>query len=162
MLETSSLIAPYLTRSRKREVIEKRVERRPRVLTVKFCEEERRTYQRITDNLRGRSAGITGVSIFALIARQRQMASSLPAALQSWHEKGILEDLAWEDFGRDFDVLGESDIDLPEINLGLAYRLEELDSKYDKLCKFLTKLTLKRAHEKIISSPFQTAMSAIR
>ena len=154
MLETSSLIAPYLTRSRKREVIEKRVERRPQVLTVEFCEEERRTYQRITDNLRGRSAGLTGVSVFALIARQRQMASSLPAALQSWHEKGILEDLAWEDFGRDFDVLGEPDIDLPEIDLGLARRLEELDSKYDRLREFLTKLTFKSAHEKVIVFAF--------
>ncbi|MYA88910.1 MAG: DEAD/DEAH box helicase [Boseongicola sp. SB0662_bin_57] len=154
MLETSSLIAPYLTRSRKREVIEKRVERRPQVLTVEFSEEERRTYQRVTNNLRGRSRGLTGVSVFALIARQRQMASSLPAALQSWHERGILEDLAWEDFGRDFYALGEPDIDLPEIDLGLAHRLEELDSKYERLREFLTKLTVKSAHEKIIVFAF--------
>lgn len=154
MLEASSLIAPYMTRSRKREVIEKRVERTPQVLTVEFNEEERRTYQRVTDNLRGRSLGLTGVSVFALIARQRQMASSLPAALQSWDDKGILEDLAWEDFGRDFDALDESEIDLPEIDLGLALRLEELDSKYERLREFLRMLIVDSPYEKIIVFAF--------
>ena len=154
MLEASSLIAPYITRSRKREVIEMRVERTPQVLTVEFNEEERRTYQRVTDNLRGRSLGLTGVSVFALIARQRQMASSLPAALQSWSEKGILEDLAWEDFGGDFDVLEKSEINFPEIDLGLAHRLEEFDSKYEKLREFLRKLIIDYPFEKIIVFAF--------
>ncbi len=153
-LEASSLIAPYMTRSRKREVIEKRVERTAQVLTVEFKEEERQTYQRITENLRGRSVGMKGVSIFALIARQRQMASSLPAALHSWHEKGVLEDLAWEDFGRDLGDPSELDVDVPEIDLSLAKKLEELDSKYEKLCSFLRKLIIDDPFEKVIIFAF--------
>src|SRR5690606_9450358 len=129
-LEARSLIAPYMTRSRKREVIEKRVERTPQVLTVEFNEEERSTYQRITESLRSQSHGLHGVSVFALIARQRQMASSLPAALQAWHDKGVLEDLAWEDFGRDLVGLPDVAVELPPIDLQLARRLEEVDSKY--------------------------------
>lgn len=153
-LEASSLIAPYMTRSRKREVIEKRVERTPQVLKIEFNDEERRTYQRITDNLRGRSLGLKGVSIFALIARQRQMASSLPAALQSWHDKGILEDLAWEDFGLDLGGLDNVDVDLPDIDLSLALRLEDLDTKYNKLLEFLRTLFTENPYEKVIVFAF--------
>ncbi|WP_282022534.1 SNF2-related protein [Ruegeria faecimaris] len=153
-LEASSLIAPYMTRSRKREVIEKRVERTAQVLSVDFKEEERQTYQRISDNLRGRSVGMKGVSIFALIARQRQMASSLPAALQAWNDKGVLEDLAWEDFGRDMGDLSDLGSELPAIDLSLARRLEELDSKYEKLKGFLRDLIIENPDEKIIIFAF--------
>jgi superfamily II DNA or RNA helicase len=153
-LEALSLIAPYMTRSRKREVIEKRVERTPQVLKVEFSEEERYTYQRITENLRSQSQGLQGVSVFALIARQRQMASSLPAALQAWHEKGMLEDLAWEDIGRDAPGLSEVAIELPPIDLHLALRLEEADSKYIKLKEFLSSLITNYPNEKIIVFAF--------
>src|SRR5690606_9632453 len=78
-LEARSLTAPYAARSRTREVIESRVERTPQLLTVELTVEERSTYQRTTESLRSQSHGLHGVSVFALIARQRQMASSLPA-----------------------------------------------------------------------------------
>jgi len=153
-LEASSLIGPYMTRSRKREVIEKRVKRTSQVLSVEFNEEERQAYQRITDNLRGKSMGLSGVSVFALIARQRQMASSLPAAIKSWHEKGVLEDLAWEDFGQDVEKVYDIGADLPEIDLDLAGRLEEIDSKYEKLCGFLRMLIIENPYEKVIVFAF--------
>lgn len=153
-LEARSLIAPYMTRSRKREVIEKRVERTPQVLQVEFNEQERRTYERITANLRSQSKGLHGVSVFALIARQRQMASSLPAALQSWYDKGVLDDLAWEDVGRDIEGLSDADVELPPIDLKLASRLEEADSKYLKLREFLRSLITKDPYEKVIVFAF--------
>ena len=153
-LEARSLIAPYMTRSRKREVIEKRVERTPQVLTVEFNEEESATYQRITENLRYQSQGLRGVSVFALIARQRQMASSLPAALQAWHEKGVLEDLAWEDVGRDLEGLSDVAVELPPVDLQLARRLEEADSKYRKLREFLKSLIISDRNEKVIVFAF--------
>ena len=154
MLESRSLIAPYMTRSRKREVIAKKVERTPQVLTVEFGEEERSTYQQITENLRSRSCGMKGVSVFALIARQRQMASSLPAALYAWHDKGILNELAWEDFGRDLDGLSDIVVDLPTIDLELAQRLEEVDSKYQKLLKFLQSRADSGSNKKLIIFAF--------
>ena len=154
MLESRSLIAPYMTRSRKREVIAKKVERTPQVLMVEFGEEERSTYQQITENLRSRSCGMKGVSVFALIARQRQMASSLPAALYAWHDKGILNELAWEDFGRDLDGLSDIVVDLPTIDLELAQRLEEVDSKYQKLLKFLQSRVDSGPNKKVIIFAF--------
>ena len=153
-LEARSLIAPYMTRSRKREVIEKRVERTPQVLTVEFNEEERSTYERITNSLRAQSKGLQGVSVFALIARQRQMASSLPAALRAWHDKGILEDLAWEDVGREIEGLSEVQVELPAIDLDLTHRLEYTDSKYVKLSGFLRSLIISDPNEKVIVFAF--------
>src|SRR5262249_20415081 len=100
LLEARSLLGQYMTRSRKREVLEHRVERAAQTLTVRFSDEERAIYRHVTDNIRTQSAGRSGVSLFALIARQRQMASSLVAALESWTRSGVLEELVWEDLGR--------------------------------------------------------------
>ena len=99
MLENSSLLGQYMVRSRKREVLETKAERAPQVLTVRFGELERRLYEEFTRRIATQAAGLRGASLFPLIARQRQMASSLVAALQAWHEKGLLEELLWEDLG---------------------------------------------------------------
>ena len=45
------------------------------------------------------ATGLHGASLFPLIMRQRQMASSLVAALRGWNETGLLEELFWEDLG---------------------------------------------------------------
>lgn len=79
ILETRSLLGQYMTRSRKREVLERKVERAAQVLNVRFADLERNIYDRVTDRIRAEAAGKRGVSLFALIARQRQMASCLVA-----------------------------------------------------------------------------------
>ena len=155
LLEARSLLGQYMTRSRKREVLERRVERAAQVLTVRFSEEERAIYRRVTDRIRTQSAGKSGVSLFALIARQRQMASSLVAALESWTEKGVLEELLWEDLGRsvqlddlDAGLTGTEESDLvanqaPEADGGDnapivdLKALEKSDGKYQALKTFL-------------------------
>src|SRR5690606_6760614 len=81
-------------------------------------------------------------------------ASSLPAALQAWHDKGVLEDLAWEDFGRDLVGLPDVAVELPPIDLQLARRLEEVDSKYLKLREFLRSLIISDPYEKVIVFAF--------
>ena len=156
-LETRSLIGQYMTRSRKREVIEKRVERSSQVLTISFTPRESQVYEGITQALRTRSEGLQGVSVFALIGRQRQMASSLPAALYGWNETGALADLAWEDFG-ELLSLDESKItlrDTPGNDAGLGRELEASDSKYTKLRDaFLTPLLINNPDEKVIIFAF--------
>jgi SNF2 family DNA or RNA helicase len=82
-LESRSLLGQHMTRSRKREVLERKVERAAQVLNVRFCELERTIYDRVTHRIRADAAGKRGVSLFPLIVRQRQMASCLVAALQS-------------------------------------------------------------------------------
>ena len=97
LLESRSLLSQYMTRSRKREVLEKRVERAPQVLTVSFKPAESTIYKHVSDRIRAQSIGKSGISLFSLIARQRQMASSIVGAIESWSEKGLLEELLWED-----------------------------------------------------------------
>ncbi|MBE9011750.1 DEAD/DEAH box helicase, partial [Pseudanabaenaceae cyanobacterium LEGE 13415] len=100
-LESASLISQYLTRSRKRDVIPDRVKRDPQTLRVHFQPIEKQIYDSVTRTLRQQSKGKQGVPLFRLIARQRQMASCLVAALQSWSNQGVLQadELFWEDFG---------------------------------------------------------------
>ncbi len=107
MLETRSLLGQYMTRNRKREVLERKVERVAQVLNINFSEIERSIYTKVTERIRQDSVGKSGVSLFALIARQRQMASSLVAALESWREKGLLEELLWEDLGLSLELTGQ-------------------------------------------------------
>ena len=158
MLEARSLLGQYMVRSRKREVLERKVERTAQVLKVRFSEIEREIYDRVTDRIKAQSVGRSGVSLFALIARQRQMASSLVAALESWQGKSLLEELLWEDLGRSLGLEGQqfSDVDAncesPEdILQGLGSSgseekparevdfeaLEAADTKYAKLRDFL-------------------------
>lgn len=166
LLETRSLLGQYMTRSRKREVLENRVERSAQVLEVSFSDIERRIYDRVTDRIRDLSVGKGNASLFTLIARQRQMASSLVAALKSWQEKGVLEDLLWEDLGHSWsldqhriddadvndmsseDILGnlDAEIDLEE--------LERLDGKYKELLRFLKGQLEENPKEKFVVFAF--------
>jgi superfamily II DNA or RNA helicase len=152
ILEARSLIGPYITRSRKREVIEHRVERSPQVLHVRFSEIELTIYETVTRHLRQQAGNKSGAALFALIGRQRQMASSLVAALQYWRTNSTFDEVLWEDIGAAaaasdaVDQTGvEASLDavmvrqiggdsksksLTEIDLG---ELERLDGKYDAL-----------------------------
>jgi SNF2 family DNA or RNA helicase len=47
LLESRSLLSQYMTRSRKREVLNKRVERRPQTLQIRFSPEEAALYQHV-------------------------------------------------------------------------------------------------------------------
>lgn len=90
-LESSSLFGQYMTRSRKRDVM-KRVIRSPQVLEVKFSDSEKEIYQRVTQTIRQKAKGKKGVAVFSLIMRQRQMASCMVAALESWKQQNKLEE----------------------------------------------------------------------
>lgn len=175
MLETRSLLGQYMVRSRKREVLERKVERTPQVLAVRFSDVERRIYNRVTERIRIQCCGRSGVSLFALIARQRQMASSLVAALESWNRQDLLEELLWEDMGRlmpldeqraeETDPNGRAVDDIladfewntlqeegeSEIDLG---GLESVDTKYVKLREFLLEQIEKKNDEKFVIFAF--------
>ena len=163
-LESRSLLWQYMTRSRKREVLERRVERSPQTLTVEFSEKEKAVYEALSDFIRKVAAATEseGVRQFALVLRQRQMASSIVAALSSWqvqfNEDELLEEMLWDDFGS-HDVsanLHEYPNGSGSSWLGGFARqcdldvLEECDSKYDKLRGFLYDALDKDSSEKII------------
>ena len=165
-LETRSLLSQYMTRSRKREVLGNRVKRSAQTLEVRFSDIEREIYERITDRIRDLSVGEGNASLFTLIARQRQMASSLVAALTSWQEKGVLEDLLWEDLGHSWS-LGSHQIDDGDVNdmspedflnnLDAEIDLEELerlDGKYNELRSFLNRELGTNPKEKFVVFAF--------
>ena len=98
-LESRSLIGDYLTRNRKREVFKDRVVRKVQSPTILFSAEERSVYNRVSRTVKEMAAKTTGMAYFALIARQRQMASCMVAALSAWGETGYLQELLWQDLG---------------------------------------------------------------
>lgn len=157
-LESASLVSQYITRSRKRDVLPNRVERAPQTLTVTLSPLEQDIYQAVTQRIRQQTRGTQGVSLFRLIARQRQMASCMVAALEAWSDQGILQDLLqeeeqlWEDFGSLADLqepvlcrdaaLVPSIVDFKE--------LERQDTKYQQLVQFLKQELQKSPSEKFV------------
>ena len=159
-LEQISLLGQYITRSRKRDVIPNRVKRDPQTLTVKFSPLEKKIYDHITEQIMQQTQGKQGVSVFRLIARQRQMASCMVAALASWKADGILEELIneslWEDFGLSSDLEdGTSDKGLQTLRFPQLLQvnladLEQQDGKYRELQKFLKLELRKNPSEKFV------------
>jgi hypothetical protein len=169
LLESRSLLSQYMTRSRKREVLEKRVERAPQVLSVSFSPAESAIYDHVTQNIRAQAVGKTGVSLFSLIARQRQMASSIVGALESWRDKNLLDELLWEDFGitsglatgapensSDDENIGPDNAHAPAA-FGFQHdiaALERGDEKYGALRRFLKEELQKDPGEKFVVFAF--------
>lgn len=163
-LETASLLGQYLTRTRKRDVIVRRVERRAVTLKVQLTDPERDIYTRISLRLRERAQGTRGVALFTEIARQRRMASCMVAALQGWEETGDLEEVLWDDLGVSVDLDDADETyrsehapvdDTATIARGADYRaIESHDSKYRQLVTFLRDLLAKNPGEKVVLFAF--------
>ena len=165
LLEMRSLLSQYMTRSRKREVLEERVERAPQTLLVTFSPGEKALYDHVTQRLRSQSVGTSGVSLFALIARQRQMASSIVGALESWEERGVLEELLWDDLGISAsemegiqgDDSGAVRADGSDVAFGFNYSVAELeaqDAKYRALIELLRRELRRDSSEKFVVFAF--------
>jgi superfamily II DNA or RNA helicase len=160
-LEALSLLGPYVTRTRKREVEANRVERVPTVLTVRFNDLERKTYSKVTDELRSRARGLSGFDLFPIIGRQREMTSSLPAAFRAWNEKEVMQDILWEDLGLVSELGDDQDDELStvleevKIDQSLLQTLEADDSKYLTLREqFLKQISSGGKLEKVIIFAF--------
>lgn len=154
-LETASLLSPYLVRSRKREVTPGRIMRDPHVKPVRFSPLERAVYQALTAALRQRLKVLTGAALFREIARQRRMASSLPAALRAWSASGELDELFWEDFGIEVPAGAVGEDVMPPLPEGVdVTSLETADSKYRVLVDFLRQVLARNPGEKVVVFSF--------
>ncbi|QQR36147.1 DEAD/DEAH box helicase family protein [Devosia oryziradicis] len=159
LLEARSLLSQYMTRSRKREVLANRVERAPQTLNVTFSDAEAAIYNHVTDRIREQSVGVTGVSLFSLIARQRQMASSIVGALESWRDKDLLEELLWDDLGLSSDAWDDGEDEEGDTSAGFGFSydigaLERGDAKYQALIDFLKRELVKNPGEKFVVFAF--------
>jgi superfamily II DNA or RNA helicase len=137
MLEERSLLGRHMTRSRKRDVLPDRVQRSAQPLSIRFQPFEKAVYDRMTAVLRAQArdawTGTLNGAMLGLVTRQRQMASSLPAAIESWRERHLIDEQVWEDFGGqddegDLSVPDEAHVEAP-LDLDVA-ELEANDSKY--------------------------------
>ncbi|MDA8001565.1 MAG: SNF2-related protein [Alphaproteobacteria bacterium] len=164
VLESRSLLGQYMVRSRKREVLEKRVERDAQMIKLDFSAAEQDAYDGFINRIGRRIGGASFGKQLALIGRQRQMESSLVAALESWREKDFLKDLLWEDLGYSEKLSGGADADggpakdiLDEseewmngaIDIDIK-ALEDNDTKYEELKKTLDE----HGHEKCVVFAF--------
>ena len=159
-LEKVSLLGQYITRSRKRDVLPNRVKRTPQTLTVNFSPLEREIYDQVTEKIRQQTKGKKGISLFRLIARQRQMASCMAAALETWQADGILDELVeeslWEDFGIAAQLREKAGADQSSQAKAIAFQrinpadLEADDTKYSELQKFLKAELNKTPNEKFV------------
>ncbi|WP_319414790.1 SNF2-related protein [Marispirochaeta aestuarii] len=163
MLESRSVLAPYMNRTRKRDVMENRVVRNAIPLIVNYSPLELELYWKISAAVLREAKERTGIPGFLLISRQRQMASSLVAALENWQRGDyweILQEWLWEDLGYTDDLAAETSIKkevenlLHRISDTDLKRLKKEDSKYRTLVSTLKKIYRHNRQEKCIIFAF--------
>lgn len=160
-------------RTRRRFVFENISKRRPFAVEFDLHPNEMDIYQRVTKLIREMSKGHSEIMTFALIARQRQMASCLPAAFKDWIQKFKEQD---------FDISEEESMEASEfeneedeessnqkvykdlkpfyLKIGEEFadvRFEDLkkhDSKYNKFLESIKSLLEQNPKEKIIVFSF--------
>ena len=152
-LEKMNLLGRAITRTRKREVTELRVVREPVAEYVSLSDVEREFYDRVTSLVRQYCVDNNTLEGFLLVMPQRQMSSSMPAALRYWKKKKLDYNLLYEDLGNDeAEEAGPLTSQLmAEANeLGDLQVLWDNDSKYHRLVTILKDYFIKHPNEKII------------
>lgn len=168
-VESRSLLSRYMSRTRKRDVIENRIVRSADTQAVQYSDYEKTIYRKVSSLVFREAKERTGIATFVLISRQRQMASCLPAALDKWKRGEYMEDLEmmlWEDLG-----IAEEETEAglgPELRFDSLYDididyLEEHDSKYQTLKERLDQLFTHNSEEKcIVFAFFRDTLSYLR
>ena len=94
-LESRSLLADVLTRTRKRDVISNRVIRNPTILQIDLSPLERSLYEQVKRTLRARALQSESAQTLTIVGRLRQLGSSIPAAISGWRHKQLFSELLW-------------------------------------------------------------------
>jgi superfamily II DNA or RNA helicase len=159
-LENINLLGHAVTRTRKREVTEWRVVRDPVPEIVTMSDPEKEFYEEVTDLVR-QYCSIRDVNDgFLLVTPQRQISSSMPAALRVWQQRKLKigqrnAELLYEDLGQDpvnsqeMGPLVQTIIENAE-KLGNLDELWENDSKYQRLSTELKKYLKDNPKDKIV------------
>lgn len=159
-LERVNLLGQVIVRSRKREVLENRVERLVRNFPVPMTTVERDFYQRVTEAVISYGLHNGGVQGFLLATPQRQMSSCMFAAASRWLGRGgewsedEAEAFAYDAFGEEVEPS-----DLTSVSGYVARALaghvdlkalRAHDSKYEQLETLLKEYARKYPFEKVI------------
>ncbi len=154
VLEGRSLLSDVLTRTRKRDVIQNRVVRNASVVRIAFSPAERQVYEAIKNALRAQALYSASARTLMIIGRLRQLASSIPAAINGWKENDTLSELLWEDLGIILDEVGQTDLSLGKVAPEASASLEREDTKYKELLKLIKQRIAQDPREKIIIFSF--------
>ena len=160
-LRSKFFYSEYVTRMRKKDVLEGRAQRDARSISFSLSAIELQFYNAVTAYLRGKDNRDNPFQSFRLIARQRQMASCMPAALLTWRneplEVELRNDSAEADSERDLyaPVFAPTNAvpmpHFPEIDLE---ELERNDTKFKCFLSELRNLLRENPKEKIVVFSF--------
>lgn len=165
-LERLNLLGHAVTRTRKREVTEWRVVREAVAETVEMDPAELHFYNTVTGLVREYCARRDAHEGFLLVTPQRQVASSMAAALRDWQQRAELRLDELEDYVEDFDEIPDrpgplvGELLRNAENLGDLDRLYECDTKYRRLVNMLGDYFAEHPNEKIIL--FSTFKATLR
>lgn len=164
-IEEMSLLGTTVNRTRRRDVADFKVQRRPKTLSWEMAPDtERAFYDRATDVIENYAAWNDINARFLLAQTQRLLASSLAAAYRHWGEGSGSLSLD-EDVEVDKDTMqkiGPLIAELGQIcdDPGELEALERSDSKYEELKRWLRTMQAESPDEKIIVfSSFRRTLS---
>ena len=156
-LEKINLLGRVVTRTRKREVEEWRVLREAVPEEIELTPTEREFYESVTGLVREYCEQRDAHEGFLLVTPQRQMASSMPAALREWMTRAPIDAHAmYEDLGADdspeLEHLGPlvREITRRVHELGNFGELKESDSKYARFSRMLKRYLAEFPQEKVV------------
>lgn len=170
-LEAANLFGFAVTRTRRREVKEWRAVREANTLDVNMHEIERAFYERVTETVRDYCARKEQSEGFLLVMPQRQVSSSMAAAMWSWSQgdtsisEGLYEDLGIDLPEAETASLGPlvSEIRAKVGDLANLSDLTRVDTKYNTLRTHLTAFLRERPQEKVVLfSSFRATLRYLR
>lgn len=156
--DSINILGNIVNRTRKRDVME-RVPRKPHPVRIPLSEPEKLFYDRVTEIVREFCSKNMYYENFLLVTPQRQMSSSMPAALRDWQRRGKLLDAVslYEDLGVEqesnvgpltFELISKAS------QLGSYEVLYANDSKYIQLERLLINFFANAEQEKIVIFSF--------
>jgi superfamily II DNA or RNA helicase len=160
-LESINLLGHVVTRTRKRDVVEWRVLRDAYPEIIPLTRPERLFYEAVTEAVRDFCATHSQSEGFILTTPQRQMSSSMAAALREWKRKSELySEQLYEDYGQD--VEEDAHITKPVLaqlisrveQFGDFETLRNSDSKYKRLLGILRNYLKDHSSDKIVLFSF--------
>lgn len=154
-LESINLLGRAVTRTRKREVTEWRVVREAVAEAIDLTPVELELYTRVTSLVRQYCLESDAHEGFLLVTPQRQISSSMPAALREWQRRQFENDLVYEDLGQDPGNTKEAGPLVQMLidgagELGDLEDLWENDSKYKRFSTELKRYLKDNHKEKIV------------
>jgi SNF2 family DNA or RNA helicase len=162
-LDRINPLAKVISRTRKRDVHERRVVRLPKAIEVEMTEIEREFYETVTQKVRSFCSRFDVPPGFILTIPQRQMSSCMAAAFSGWVNRSDFVDdsdeLLYEAYGDNFDSGDSQGILISELSsivsqVGSYGELREQDSKYKALRENLLKYWEERPDKKVILFAF--------